>query len=284
MGALKSAIVRQKQNKMEQLVLTMDDLWNACRQQIIGQLELTGFNRRVVPEKSLHDVVLTEPIRKTVEMIIQRNKSAKVLSGQWGFETEGITILISGPDGIGKSALAEVIAYECGKPMKVLTCAELLHLHRMRGANNANDNIFSDLNSGAVVVVENAELLFNGRTYDHAVGFILFQMRMNTSIFILILQGELHKGLVLGMSPVQKTLFRQFHHVIRLEAPTTKLRSELWRKLIPSQTPLESVETKSSDDTKEKDQKQNINPIDFDKLAEKYPKFTHKDIKRVIVS
>ncbi|ETO11384.1 hypothetical protein RFI_25992 [Reticulomyxa filosa] len=285
MGALKSAIVRKKQNKSEQLELTMDDLLGACRQQIVGQLELTGFSRRVVPEKCLQDVVLLASVKKTMETIIYRNKSAKVLSGQWGFEVfgvyvpEGTAILISGPDGVGKSTLAEVIAYECGKPMKVVTCAELLHLHHVRGASNTKDNVFSDLNTGAILVIENAELLFDEKTYNPAIGFILFQMRMHTTIFIFIIQGELHKGLLLNMSPVQKTLFKQFHFTIQLEHPNTKIRCELWQKLIPSQTPFEILDVTTS----KSNQKQSTNPIDFQILAEKYPRFTHKDIKRVIV-
>ena len=67
------------------LKLFNDDLISACRQQIVGQLQLTGFNRRVVPEKSLNDLILSEDDSNIVQKVINSHKSGKVLSGQWGF-------------------------------------------------------------------------------------------------------------------------------------------------------------------------------------------------------
>ena len=45
-----------------------------------------------------------------------------VLFGQWGFaatEQQGITVLLHGAPGTGKSLAAEAIGYEVGKPLKV---------------------------------------------------------------------------------------------------------------------------------------------------------------------
>lgn len=45
-----------------------------------------------------------------------------VLFGQWGFavtEQQGITVLLHGAPGTGKTLAAEAIGYEVGKPLKV---------------------------------------------------------------------------------------------------------------------------------------------------------------------
>ena len=65
-------------------------------------------------------------------------------------QNEGTRICISGPSGCGKSVISEAIAYECGRPMKLLSCAELWGLHRtsLTQKTNQSDKIFSDLNSG----------------------------------------------------------------------------------------------------------------------------------------
>ena len=42
--------------------------------------------------------------------------------GQWGFaatEQQGITVLLHGAPGTGKSLASEAIGYEVGKPLKV---------------------------------------------------------------------------------------------------------------------------------------------------------------------
>ena len=47
---------------------------------------------------------------------------SSVLFGQWGFsatEQQGITVLLHGAPGTGKSLAAEAIGYEVGKPLKV---------------------------------------------------------------------------------------------------------------------------------------------------------------------
>ena len=48
-----------------------------------------------------------------------------VLFGQWGFGADGqkgITVLLHGPPGTGKSLAAEALGYEVGKPLKVHAC------------------------------------------------------------------------------------------------------------------------------------------------------------------
>ena len=51
-----------------------------------------------------------------------------VLFGQWGFgesDQQGITVLLHGAPGTGKSLAAEAIGYEVGKPLKVSAAAVL---------------------------------------------------------------------------------------------------------------------------------------------------------------
>ena len=92
--------------------------------------------------------------------------------------------------------------------MKVLTCAEMMHSHRIKSAKG--EDMFSDLNTGAIVVLENAEILFNSHSND-AIGYILFQIRRVTTTFIFIMQGEINSAHILSFAPIQKCLFSHFH-------------------------------------------------------------------------
>eukprot|EP00485_Elphidium_margaritaceum_P014580 CAMPEP_0202732188 /NCGR_PEP_ID=MMETSP1385-20130828/187527_1 /ASSEMBLY_ACC=CAM_ASM_000861 /TAXON_ID=933848 /ORGANISM="Elphidium margaritaceum" /LENGTH=1162 /DNA_ID=CAMNT_0049398495 /DNA_START=24 /DNA_END=3510 /DNA_ORIENTATION=- len=259
-------------NGVAKLRITQQDLRAACRQQIVGQLQLTGFNRRTIPRKSLRDIVLKKEDLEIVQSVINTHKSNKVLSGQWGFESEGQCILITGDGGVGKSTLAEVIAFECGKPMKVLTCSELLHLHRTtfgsKGATGA-DSVFSDLNSGAVLVIEGCEILFrDGFGTDNIINYLLFQIRRVTTMFIFICHGQLHSGVMLGLSAIQRTLFTHFHHVLKLTPPNKEMKVKLFLKTIPKQCPIDDA---------------SVTRQSLQKICDKFPKFTHSDIKRVVV-
>ena len=275
MTALKTSILRNKKlKKDDDIILIEEDIYNACKQQILGQLQLTGFNRRVIPNVGLKDIVLDKDTNAVINKIISKYKSDKVLTGQWDFKPESMCILINGKSGVGKSTLSEVISFECGKPMKILTCSELLNIHRSSfrsGINNKNnsDTIFSDLNSGAIVVIENCSLLFAPLNSTDIIGYLLFQIRRVKTIFIFILESEINDGVVVSMDDLQKTLYSTFNFIINVKPPNTQLRQKLWKYLIPKSVPI-------TKDIKDK--------IDYKILADKYTNFVHSDIKRCITN
>ena len=90
-----------------------------------------------------------------------------VLFGQWGFAKrnhQGLTILLHGDPGTGKTLVAEAIGYEIGKPLKVVNCGELLS--KWVGESTKNiDAIFQEArHQDAILVVDEAEGLFGKRT------------------------------------------------------------------------------------------------------------------------
>lgn len=90
-----------------------------------------------------------------------------VLFGQWGFAKrnhQGLTILLHGTPGTGKTLVAEAIGYEVGKPLKVVNCGELLS--KWVGESTKNiDAIFQEArHQDAILVFDEAEGLFGERT------------------------------------------------------------------------------------------------------------------------
>ena len=86
-------------------------------------------------------------------------------------------------------------------------------------------------------------------------------------MFIFICNGVLHSGSILALSPIQKTLFSHFHHILKLPKPNKDLKTKLFLKMIPKQTPCDK----------------SINEQSMLKLCEKFPKFVHSEIMRVII-
>lgn len=94
-----------------------------------GLLEMVDFERRVIPTFGLQDLVLDESTRQQLDSILNAGKTQKFISAQWGFgssdnvaHSQGITCLLCGRPGMGKSAIAHAIAYELGQPIKVQWC------------------------------------------------------------------------------------------------------------------------------------------------------------------
>lgn len=118
-----------------------------------------------------------------------------VLFGQWGFgadDQKGITVLLHGQPGTGKSLAAEALGYEVGKPLKVgcnsywgekrypfceqvVNCGELLS--KWVGESTKNiDAIFEEARySDAILVFDEAEGLFGSRT---TMAYVIINMLM----------------------------------------------------------------------------------------------------------
>ena len=87
---------------------------------------MVDFERRVIPTFGLQDLVLDSTVQQKLDSILNSGKTQKFISAQWGFGSsdnvahcQGITCVLCGGPGVGKSAIAHAIAYELGQPIKV---------------------------------------------------------------------------------------------------------------------------------------------------------------------
>ena len=95
-----------------------------------GLLEMVDFERRVIPTFGLVDLVYDQPTMDTLHSFLVAAKARTFVSAQWGFssegnvaQTHGIILLVCGPPGSGKTAIAHALGYELGQPVKVCLCA-----------------------------------------------------------------------------------------------------------------------------------------------------------------
>lgn len=124
LSALSFALKENRQDRKP--VLTEKLLSWGAHQQLKGLLEMVDFERRVIPKTGIQELVLESRILSQVQLILASGKTRKFISTQWGFGSQGnlahssgITCLICGSPGSGKTALAYAIAFELGQPIKV---------------------------------------------------------------------------------------------------------------------------------------------------------------------
>eukprot|EP00898_Chlorokybus_atmophyticus_P008869 jgi/Chlat1/8984/Chrsp94S00697 len=167
-------------------------------------------------------------------------------------EQGGVTALLHGDPGTGKSLVAEAIAFETGRLLLAISCGDLLAMYRSPSKGIAA--FFRDArNSGAVLQVDDADPLItpslpsaslmereavlaahHGVTrYPHAVILCTCANVTNLSS---------------GVSPA---LARRLDYVIHIPTPTPSLRKRLWELAVPAKCPL-------------------ANDVDFARLADMY--------------
>ena len=131
LSALSLAMKECSEN--EKPALTEVFLIQGAKLQLRGLLEMVDFENRVIPTFGIQDLVLEDHIHQQLQLVLNAGKTHKFISAQWGFggvenvaKASGMTCLICGNSGSGKTAIARVIAYELGQPIKVSVNSLLL--------------------------------------------------------------------------------------------------------------------------------------------------------------
>lgn len=243
------------------LVITEEHLMEGARLQLKGLLEMVDFERRIIPTFGLRDLVYDQPTMDTLTHFLSAAKARKFVTAQWGFSSEenvaqshGIILLVCGPPGSGKTAIAHAMGYELGQPIKEVNCTELL-AHTVT-ANPRNTRgvaaFFKDAQrANAMVVLDGAETILGAFGASSLMSTVV-----GCESFTLAYQIEHYSGIVIltsrqPMGQLEVSRLPRLRYVLDLRAPQVQLRAKLWAKLIPKRAPISSA-------------------VDFTKLAERF--------------
>jgi len=254
-NAVLSALMAAVARDTEAPLITEADLVEGCQLQMRGSLQMKSFQNRVVPKQGLDELVLGEELKAKLQEIVDFEKARAVLFGQWGFaedmqRKQGVSALFFGSVGCGKNMAAAAIGFEVGKPLKLVSCSQLL------GEDYAK-NIKATFNDarlmGAVLVLEEAEVILDpsDKLRPEAKAMLVQQVGNFPGIVILIASygGEIRSDRIIYEN---KPLMRHLKFILHFEPPKEEIRRRLWEAAIPIRAPVQKE------------------PIDFMKLAKRF--------------
>jgi SpoVK/Ycf46/Vps4 family AAA+-type ATPase len=260
-NAVLSALLLAISRDPERPLIEEADVAAGCKLQMRGSLKMRAFSQRVVPRAGLDSMVLADGDRASLQEIVDFEKARAVLFGGWGFRAPhhrpGSTALLWGPAGTGKSAAAAAIGFEVGRPLKVVSCAQLL-LDARRGARGKGGEgqdagadgkarsgagaIFDDARlMEAVLVVENVDVGRFAPSEDAgettAVQLLLHEIERFPGLIVLVWTtpaGALTAGME---TAVPAELRRRLQWMVEFRLPRQDERARLWRAMIPDAVP-----------------------------------------------
>jgi ATP-dependent 26S proteasome regulatory subunit len=234
---------------------TRADIASAVRQ--LFDADLSTVATRVNVRQRWQDLVLPEDLSRSLVSILDRILLKTEVFGQWGFDRKlgkglGLTVLLSGPPGTGKSMAASLIAAELGLDLYVINLAELTS--KWLGETEKNlARAFDAAESGHVLLLfDEADSILgkrssemkgaNDRYANLGTNFILTRLEyfQGTAFFTTNLSSALDPA-----------VSRRMTMQLTFPFPDEAMRAELWRSMIPEGAPL-------SDD------------VDFQELAARY--------------
>jgi len=223
--------------------VTMADLHAGASHQLRGRLAMSNFDRGIVPQHGLEEVVLPEGIKEKLRHMVNYSKAQAVLFGQWGFQqqhgrAQGITALFHGDPGTGKTMAAEAIGFDVVRPLMIVNCAQLMDKYVGESAKNIEKVFVEAKGQDAVLVFDEAEGLFGQRTSDG--GSTARHDSMNTGV--LLHHMEEFSGIAIAITnryaQVDTAFHRRFKFILEFATPDAGMRSKLWRMHIPEAAPL----------------------------------------------
>jgi SpoVK/Ycf46/Vps4 family AAA+-type ATPase len=193
------------------------------------------------PKVTMKQVVHTEETRAAIQLAITQTQHGAVLMDDWGLAgtvTYGrsVSVLFSGPPGVGKTATAEAIAHELSKKILVANYAEIQNCFVGQTEKNISRFFREARESDAVLFWDEADSMF----FDRNSAYRNWEVR---EVNQLLMELEKFEGLCILATnrtvTLDKALQRRIAIKVEFQPPDADMRMQIWRKLIPKKLPLD---------------------------------------------
>jgi len=217
----------------------LDRFMSACKQVAAGGL--SQFAQRIEPMFSFDDIVLPGDRKQQLQEIVDNVLfSDRVLDG-WKFGERlpygrGVTALLYGPSGTGKTMAALAVAKRLG--VQVLRIDLSRVVSKYIGDTEKNiDRVFEDARtSGAALLIDEAEALLGKRSEVKDA----HDRYANIEVAYLLQRMEAYEGLAIMTTNLRQNLdaafLRRLRFIIDFPRPDVEAREDIWKRCLPEKS------------------------------------------------
>ena len=210
-------------------------------------VRLGTFGTVVGRKAKFDELVLPEDVVDTLrDMIAMVRERAQILE-RWGYQrhlgiSRGVSALLSGEPGTGKTMAASVVASELGLELVRIDLSAVVSKYVGETEKNLGTIFDEAQDAHALLLFDEADSLFGKRTElksaqdrfaNLEVNYILQRMETFDGVSVLTTNAE---------SAIDPALQRRLNFRIRFPEPEADERAELWRRLLPPATELVGVD------------------------------------------
>jgi len=219
--------------------------WDACR--IHARANLSELAQRVESQANWGDLVLPPTALALLDEIESQVRHRVTVYGKWGFagktgRGKGISVMFSGPSGVGKTLAAEVLANRLGLDLWRIDLSAVVSKYIGETQKNLRKVFDAAEGGGAVLLFDEADSLFSKRTQvkDH------HDRHANMEVGYLLQRMEAYRGLAIlttnMKSSIDGAFVRRLRYVVEFPFPDRESREEIWRRVLPKTAPIEGVD------------------------------------------
>lgn len=188
----------------------------------------------------MEQLVLSEEVHRALQMAIAQARNADVLIRDWGLGEvmpygRAVTLLFSGPPGVGKTACAEALAHELERPILVADYSQIQNCFVGQTEKNIVKMFRAARAHEAVLFWDEADAMF----YDREMAARSWEVR---DVNVLLQELERFDGVCILATnrkvSLDKALERRISLKVEFDRPDREMRWEIWQRLIPPKMPL----------------------------------------------
>ncbi len=232
----RSLAAMDKQDKINR-----DTLFKGCYAQMSS--ELSQKATKVKANFGFEDIVMNESQRETLMHAIDQMNYRKHVYENWHYTKKypygrGLSILLFGAPGTGKSMCAQVIAHELNLELYRVDLSKVIDKY-VGETEKSISMIFREAKKCNVVLFfDECDTLFAKRSDDGGSN----QASNNNKTALLLQEVEAYDGVsVLATNykhNIDPAFFRRMKYIVEFQFPDVDTREMLWRTTIPKDTPL----------------------------------------------
>lgn len=222
-----------------------DRAWDTCRDFARPRLDLLA--QRLDVKATWDDLVLPDEQTNLLRAIAGQVRGRHTVYGDWGFSTRmnrgfGITALLSGESGTGKTTAAEVIANDLRLNLYRIDLSAVVSKYLGETEKNLRKLFDAAEQGGAILFFDEADALFGKRSEVRD----SHDRYANIEINYLLQRMEAFSGLAILATNMKTALdpafMRRLRFVVHFQFPGLKERKLIWQKSLPEPTPKENLD------------------------------------------
>ncbi len=201
-------------------------------------------NELVSSRVRLSDVVLPTALKSLVEELIAAARSRRTVLERWGVGAhltygKGVSALLYGAPGTGKTLTAEAVAGELNRPLLVASIPAIVSMWVGQTEQNLAKTFATARSRGAVLFLDEADSLLMERGEGRA------SRHDDSAVNTLLKLIERHDGVVLLATNLpdrlDRALERRLTYKLRFPFPGAMERARIWERLVPAGAPSDGT-------------------------------------------
>ena len=242
-GKIHDALTKAKSlsNMDNEEKISRASLFKGCNAQMSS--ELSQKATRVDAKFGFDDIVMNKDQRETITHAIEQMTYRKQVYESWNYTRKypygrGLTVLLFGAPGTGKSMMAQVIAHELNLELYRVDISKVVDKY-VGETEKSLSMIFREAKKCNVVLFfDECDTIFAKRSDDGGSN----QASANNKTALLLQEMEAYDGVcVLATNykhNIDPAFFRRMKYIVEFQFPNVDTREMLWKTTIPKDTPL----------------------------------------------